>query len=97
MLIRALEPSDGIDRMRERRGLDDERLLCSGPGRLAQALGISKACDGLPLDRAPFELRPPDMPPAVVVGVRIGISKAKDMPWRFGLHRFRFVSRRQTP
>lgn len=97
MLIRALEPSDGIELMRARRGLIDERLLCSGPGRLTQALGINKTYDGLPLDRAPLELRPPGLPQAVVVGVRIGISKAKDMPWRFGLHGSRFVSRRFAP
>ncbi len=94
VLIRALEPSDGIARMRARRGLADERLLCSGPGRLGQALGITRAYDGLPLDRPPFELRPSRMAPEVVVGVRIGISKARDMPWRFGLHASGFVSRR---
>ena len=94
VLIRALEPSYGLDRMRARRGLVDERLLCSGPGRLGQALAITKMYDGLPLDRAPFELRPSHMPPEVVVGVRIGISKAKDMPWRFGLLGSHFVSRR---
>lgn len=94
VLIRALEPTDGLDTMRERRGLVDELLLCAGPGRLAQALGISKAHDGLPLDRPPFELRPPPTAPEVVVGVRIGISKARDMPWRFGLPGSRFVSRR---
>ena len=94
VLIRALEPGDGLARMRARRGLDDERLLCSGPGRLGQALGITKSYDGLPLDRGPFELRPPRVPAEVVVGVRIGISKAMDMPWRFGLHGSRFVSRR---
>ena len=94
VLIRALEPSHGMDRMHARRGLVDERLLCSGPGRLGQALGITKARDGLPLDHAPFELRPSHTSPEVVVGVRIGITKAKDMPWRFGLHGSRFVSRR---
>jgi DNA-3-methyladenine glycosylase len=94
VLIRALEPTDGIDLMQARRGLTDPRLLCSGPGRLGQALGITSSYDGLPLDRAPFELRPPHMPPELVVGVRIGISKAIDMPWRFGLHGSRFVSRR---
>ena len=94
VLIRALEPSYGLDQMRARRGLDDERLLCSGPGRLGQALAITKTYDGLPLDRAPFELLPRPVAPEVVVGVRIGISKAKDMPWRFGLHGSRYVSRR---
>ena len=94
VLIRALEPSDDIDVMRARCGLVDERLLGSGPGRLGQALGITKICDGLPLDHAPFELRPSRMSPKVVVGGRIGIAKAKDMPWRFGLHGSRYVSRR---
>lgn len=94
VLIRALEPTDGLDRMRARRGLDDERLLCSGPGRVGQALGITRAHDGLALDRAPFELQPAPADTQVLVGVRIGISKAVDMPWRFGLHGSRFVSRR---
>ena len=58
VLIRALEPAHGVDRMRERRGLDDPRLLCAGPGRVCQALGITGDYDGLPLDRPPFELRP---------------------------------------
>lgn len=94
VLIRALEPTVGLDVMRERRGGVDDRLLCSGPGRLGQALGITRAQDGLPLDRAPFELRPAAGPQELLVGVRIGISKAIDMPWRFGLHGSRFVSRR---
>jgi DNA-3-methyladenine glycosylase len=94
VLIRALEPTEGLDVMRSRRGLVDERLLCSGPGRVGQALGITGAFDGLPLDRAPFELQPPPVAPQVLVGVRIGISKAIDAPWRFGLVGSRFVSRR---
>jgi DNA-3-methyladenine glycosylase len=94
VLIRALEPTHGLDVMRERRGLADERLLCAGPGRLAQALGITGSHDGLPLDREPFELRPSPLPASVLVGVRIGISKARHMPWRFGLRGSRFVSRR---
>ena len=94
VLIRALEPTTGLDAMRQRRGIDDERLLCAGPGRVAQALGITRAHDGLPLDRAPFELGPVAGTTQVVSGVRIGISKAKDLPWRFGLLGSRFVSRR---
>lgn len=93
VLIRALEPTDGIEVMRARRGVADERLLCSGPGRLGQALGITRACDGLPLDLAPFELRPPSDTPQLVVGGRIGISKARELPWRFGLQGSRLVSR----
>ena len=94
VLIRALEPTVRLDEMRRRRGLDDIRLLCSGPGRLGQALGITKAHDGLPLDRPPFELVPAQNVQDVVAGVRIGISKAKDLPWRFGLRGSAFVSRR---
>jgi DNA-3-methyladenine glycosylase len=94
VLIRALEPTDGLDRMRERRGVDDVRLLCSGPGRVAQALGITRSHDGMRLDRPPFHLRPPALQPGVLTGVRIGISKARDVPWRFGLSGSPFVSRR---
>ncbi len=82
--------------MRERRGLDHERLLCSGPGRLTQALGVTQAHYGLPLDAPPFRLlaAPADTPTEVISGPRIGISKAIDLPWRFGLAGSRFVSRR---
>ncbi len=94
VLIRALEPTAGIDLMRRRRGIDDERLLCAGPGRLGQALGIGPGHDGLPLDEPPFELQVDSTVWPVVTGVRIGITRAKDMPWRFGLAGSRFVSRR---
>ena len=94
VLIRALEPVTGIARMRERRGLDELRLLCSGPGRLCQALGVTRAHDGLPLDRAPFELRPRTGDLAIASGPRIGITKAVEQPWRYGLAGSRFVSRR---
>jgi DNA-3-methyladenine glycosylase len=93
VLIRALEPRAGIERMRERRGLDDLRLLCSGPGRLGQALGITPAHYGLPLDRPPFFVAAPDEATEALVGPRIGISKAMDAPWRFGLPGSRFLSR----
>lgn len=93
VLIRAIEPLQGIDVMRERRGLDDERLLCSGPGRLCQALAITREHDGLPLDQPPFELIAPDKRVKTVSGSRIGISKAIETPWRFGLAGSRYLSR----
>jgi DNA-3-methyladenine glycosylase len=94
VLIRALEPREGIDRMAARRGLDDPRLLASGPGRLCQALGITREHDGLPLDRPPFELLARESEPELAVGPRIGITKAVDQPWRYGLAGSRFVSRK---
>ena len=93
VLVRALEPAHGIERMRERRGLDDARLLCAGPGRLCEALGITRAQDGLPLDEPPFELRVRPQEPEIVVGPRIGITRAADLPWRYGLAGSRFLSR----
>jgi DNA-3-methyladenine glycosylase len=93
VLIRALEPLRGLDTMRERRGLDNLRLLCAGPGRLCQALGVTREHDGLPLDRPPFELIPRAQPVEVVRGPRIGITKAVDQPWRYGLAGSRFLSK----
>jgi len=93
VLVRALEPTHGLDAMRERRGLDDPRLLCSGPGRLCQALAVTREHDGLPLDRPPFELLAPDRPVEVVSGTRIGISRAAELPWRYGEAGSRFLSR----
>jgi DNA-3-methyladenine glycosylase len=93
VLIRAVEPRLGIDTMRARRELDDPRLLCSGPGRLCQALGITQEHDGLSLDRAPFELLPRDEEPKLSVGRRVGISKAAEQQWRYGLAGSRFLSR----
>lgn len=94
VLLRALEPSAGIDLMAMRRGLTDPALLCKGPGRVGQALGISQGHDGLALDRPPFELVPAAAGHAVIRGTRIGISKAQDRLWRFGLAESAFVSRR---
>ena len=93
VLIRALEPLRGLDEMRERRGVERERLLCSGPGRLCQALAITRAHDGLPLDEPPFEVRVRRGEVELTVGPRIGITKAADVPWRYGLAGSRFVSR----
>jgi DNA-3-methyladenine glycosylase len=93
VLLRALEPTRGLEAMRLRRGLDDERLLCSGPGRLCQALGVSGAHDGLALDRQPFALHAASDVPELAVGRRIGISKAVERPWRYGVAGSRFLSR----
>jgi DNA-3-methyladenine glycosylase len=93
VLIRALEPVAGIAAMRRRRGLAEERQLCSGPGKLCQALGVSIKHNGLALDRAPFELRARRVKPEIVTGSRIGITKAVDEPWRYGLTGSRFLSK----
>jgi DNA-3-methyladenine glycosylase len=92
-LVRALEPTDGLETMRRRRGVDDERLLCSGPGRLCQALGVTLEHDGSPLDRPPFTVVAAAQDVDVVRGPRIGITRATDAPWRFGLAGSRFLSR----
>jgi DNA-3-methyladenine glycosylase len=93
ILIRALEPLDGIATMRRRRGLKDERLLCAGPGRLCEALGISIAHNGLALDKPPFKLIAREETPEVLAGVRIGITKAAELPWRYGLKGSRYMSK----
>lgn len=97
VLIRALEPTDGIAAMRRRRGVAEKRLLCAGPGRLCQALGITREHDGAALDRPPFLLRAREQPVDIVSGPRIGISKAVDKPWRYGLAGSRFLSRPFRP
>jgi DNA-3-methyladenine glycosylase len=94
VLIRALEPTRGISRMMERRRQQDMRMLCAGPGRLGQALGITHAMNGLRLDRSPFSLTSATAKAEVVCGARIGISKAVHLRWRFGLEGSRYVSRR---
>jgi DNA-3-methyladenine glycosylase len=94
VLVRAVEPTHGLDEMRRRRGVDGDRLLCSGPGRLCQALGVTRVHDGLPLDEPPFELRAPEEPVEVVAGRRIGITRAAEQPWRYGLAGSRYLSRR---
>ena len=93
VLIRALEPTDRLDLMRARRGLQDARLLCAGPGRLCQALGISFDHDGAALDRPPFVLEAVADAVPVARGPRIGITRAAERPWRYGLAGSRFLSR----
>jgi DNA-3-methyladenine glycosylase len=93
VLVRALHPTHGLDRMRARRAADDLRLLCSGPGKLCQALGVSLGQDGLLLDRPPFELLPARTQADVVSGPRVGITQAADLPWRYGLAGSPFLSR----
>jgi DNA-3-methyladenine glycosylase len=93
VLVRALEPTHALEAMRARRGLDDARLLCSGPGRLCQALAVTREHDGLPLDRPPFELLAADGSVEVVRGPRIGITRAAELPWRYAEAGSRFLSR----
>jgi len=93
VLLRALEPTAGLDVMRRRRRVDDVRLLCSGPGRLAEALGITGAHDGLDLGSPPFELLPPGRRVEVLTGPRVGITRARELPWRYALAGSTFVSR----
>ena len=93
VLIRALEPTHGIAAMRRRRHLDDERALCSGPGKLTEALGITIAHNGLPLDTPPMALYARAEKPEIVAGVRIGITKAVELPWRYGLKGSKFLSK----
>ena len=102
VLIRALEPVARIAAMRRRRGMaqgvSDERALCSGPGKLCEALGVTSRQNGLPLERAPFDLRArAAAPPVIVVGPRIGITKAVAHPWRYGLKGSKFLSKPFKP
>lgn len=95
VLIRAIEPTQGLERMASLRGLTTPRLLCSGPGRLTQALGLTIEHNCLPLDQLPFQILGRDRPvPEITVGPRIGISKGVDAPWRFGLAGSRYLSKR---
>src|SRR6267154_2225332 len=84
VLIRAIEPLQGLAKMRRRRGLKDIRLLCSGPGRLCEALDITQAHNALALDAPPFELHRRTGDVEIAVGFRIGITKAVEQPWRYG-------------
>lgn len=93
VLVRALQPTRGLSVMRARRGVEDPRLLCSGPGRLCQALGVTGAHDGLPLDRPPFALLAREGEVEVVRAPRVGIRRAADLPWRYLLAGSPFLSR----
>lgn len=97
VLVRALEPTAGLDAMAAKRGLADPRLLCAGPGRLAQALGVTGEHDGLPLDLPPFELRRRPAALPVIAAPRVGISVAAERPWRHGLAGSRYLSRPLRP
>ena len=96
VLIRALEPTDGVDLMRRRRGIDRIEELCSGPGKLTQALGIGLDLNGVSLGGGPIQVLPRAddwREPVIVTGPRIGITKATEHPWRFCVAGSPFVSR----
>ena len=97
VLIRAIEPTVGLPTMRRRRGIADDRLLCSGPGRVCEALRITRAQNGLALDAPPFELFARTSTVAVIAGPRIGLTKAVDKPWRYGLKGSRYLSKPFKP
>jgi DNA-3-methyladenine glycosylase len=97
VLLRALEPTYGLEEMRARRRVHEERLLCSGPGRLCQALGVTGRHDGFRLDRPPFSVLPAVDAVEVVRGPRVGISQAVDLPWRSAVAGSRFLSRALRP
>jgi DNA-3-methyladenine glycosylase len=92
-LVRALEPTAGVATMQLRRGTTDVHALCSGPGKLCQALGITVEHDGLALDRPPFRLEARDHAPQIATGPRIGITRATELSWRYGLEGSKFLSR----
>jgi DNA-3-methyladenine glycosylase len=93
VLIRALEPTHGLAAMCRRRGLTDVRALCSGPGKLTEALAITHAHNALALDKPPFALHARTGKVDIVIGTRIGLTKAVDLPWRYGLADSKFVSK----
>ncbi len=97
ILIRALEPTHDLERMRERRHVDAERALCSGPGKLCQALGVTREHDAAALDEPPFDLLARTTTPRIVTGPRIGITRAAELPWRYGLEGSPFLSRSFRP
>jgi DNA-3-methyladenine glycosylase len=93
VLLRALEPTHGLETMRERRKLDDVRKLCSGPGKLCQSLGVTGRLDGLPLDVPPFALHERTWVPEIATGPRVGITKAAELSWRYAVQGSPFLSR----
>jgi DNA-3-methyladenine glycosylase len=93
VLIRAIEPTHGLAAMRRRRGVPDVRALCSGPGKLCEAMGISIKQSALPLDRPPIALFARTKKPEIVAGIRIGITKAVELPWRYGIKGSKFLSK----
>lgn len=93
VLIRALQPTQGLAAMKRRRGTTEERQLCSGPGKVCEALGVTRKHNGLPLDKPPFELRARADDFDVAIGVRIGITKAAELPWRYGVKGSPFLSK----
>lgn len=93
VLIRALEPTHGLAAMRRRRHAVDVHALCSGPGKLTEALGITIAHNTLPLDRAPIALHARTEDVEVATGIRIGITKAVELPWRYGVRGSKFLSK----
>lgn len=100
VLIRALEPLEGIEQMRRRRGVVAREQLCCGPGRLTQALGIGLEINGTDLDRGPVTIspRPRRTPsPPIIASTRVGITKAVELPWRFASAGSSFVSRPRPP
>jgi DNA-3-methyladenine glycosylase len=92
-LVRALEPTEGIVTMQQRRGVGSVLALCSGPGKLCQALAITSEHDGLALDRPPFRLEPRERVPRIATGPRIGITQATELSWRYALEGSKFLSR----
>jgi DNA-3-methyladenine glycosylase len=96
-LVRALEPTHAVDIMRKRRHVVDDRLLCAGPGRLTEALGVTGAHDGLALDAPPFALTARVAPVEVATSTRVGLTRAVDLPWRYAVPCSPFLSRPLQP
>jgi DNA-3-methyladenine glycosylase len=93
VLIRALEPTQGIEVQRRRRRVEDLLALSSGPGKLCQALAVTREHDGLPLDRAPFRLQERSDVPEILTGPRIGLTRGTELSWRYAARGSRFLSR----